>query len=62
MTRQELLRKINSCGDCKDNNHVKGVVIMCDKHWKESKQYTIKKEKIIKDRKSDIVIPRRLTN
>jgi hypothetical protein len=61
MTRQELLRKINSCGDCKETK-IKGVPLMCDKHYEESKQYTIKKEKVIKDRKSDIVIPRRLTN
>ena len=51
MTVQELLRKINSCGDCKDNNHINGVVTMCDKHWEESKQYTIKDNKVYKQKK-----------
>jgi hypothetical protein len=33
MDRQQMLQKINSCGQCKELNN--GSILPCDTHWQE---------------------------
>lgn len=48
VSKNELLKKINSCGDCKETK-IDGLPLMCDKHWEECKRLEeeLRKNKII---------------